>query len=108
MNYIDPEGQYPRHLGDIWLKHPNYKEGEPLPDGWFFVEQSDYPETKKYQKVNELFPVEVDGVYKQQFEIVEMTDEEKARVDAPVTAKAKLIDLGLTEIEIEALVRELS
>jgi hypothetical protein len=43
----------------------------------------------------------------QQWLVRDMTAEEIERRDAPLTAKAKLLALGLTEAEVEALVRGL-
>lgn len=107
MLYISPENEYPRHYGDIQLDHPDFKLGDDLPEGWKKVESVEPPKTVKYEVSFEDFPELIDGVYYQNWQVREMTDEEKARVDAPETAKAKLLALGLTEIEIEALSRGL-
>jgi hypothetical protein len=105
--FISPQGEYPRHIGDIWLEHTNYKQGEELPKGWKEVKPTPLPELKGNQKAVEDFPVEVNGVMTQNWQVRDMTAEEMERRDAPKTAREKLIALGLTEAEVEALVRGL-
>lgn len=105
MLLITPEGEYPRHIGDLKLAHPEWEQGQPLPAGWQEVAYAQgLPSRGEYEIVYETEPSEVDGVLKQTFAVRAMTAEEKERTDAPKTAKQKLMDLGLTELEIEALV----
>jgi hypothetical protein len=35
--YVDPDGGFPRHRGDITRIDPSWTEGDPLPDGWLQV-----------------------------------------------------------------------
>lgn len=107
MIYINPEGEYPRHIGDIQLEHPNFKEGDTLPEGWSKVTESERPQPGADELVYEGFPNEVDGEFIQNWQVRDMTAEEIERRDAPQTAKQKLIDLGLTEVEVQALLRGL-
>jgi len=107
MIYINPQGEYPRHIGDIQLEHPSFKEGDALPEGWVKVAEADRPTPGTDQIAYEDFPVEVDGVMTQNWVVRDMTDEEIDRRYAPKKAKEKLIALGLTEAEVEALVRGL-
>jgi hypothetical protein len=107
MKFISPNQDYPRHIGDIQLAHPSYKAGDSLPDGWVQVVEVERPKAGKDEITVEGFPVEVDGVTTQNWIIRAMTAEEIERRDAPANAKAKLIELGLTEVEVEALVRGL-
>jgi len=107
MLYINPEGEYPRHIGDIQLEHPNFKEGDALPEGWVQVAEADRPEPQTDKIIFEDFPVEVDGVMTQNWQVRDMTAEEIERRDAPKRAKEKLIALGLTEVEVDALLRGL-
>src|SRR6056297_1792801 len=107
MIYINSQGEYPRHIGDIQLEHPNFKEGDKLPDGWVKVEEADRPTVGENQVAYEGQPEEVDGVMTQNWVVRDMTQEEIDRRDAPKRAKEKLIELGLTEAEVEALVRGL-
>jgi len=105
MIYINPQGEYPRHIGDIQLEHPNYKAGDTLPDGWVKVAEADRPTVGKDKIAYEDTPVEVDGVMTQNWVVRDMTQEEIDRRDAPKKAKEKLIALGLTEAEVNALVK---
>ena len=105
MIYISPENEYPRHIGDIQIDHPSFKEGDALPDGWVKVEESGRPTAGTDQVTVEDTPAEVEGVMTQQWLIRDLTEAELERRDAPADAKAKLIALGLTQAEVEALVR---
>jgi len=107
MIYISPENEYPRHIGDIQLAHPNFKQGDDLPAGWVQVAEAERPEPQTDKVIFEDFPVEVDGQMTQNWQVRDMTVEEIERRDAPKRAKEKLIALGLTEVEIEALLRGL-
>lgn len=107
MIYISPENEYPRHYGDIQLANPSWNYGDELPAGWTLVAEAQRPELGENQIAYEDFPIEVDGVITQNWKVRDMTAEEIERRDAPANAKAKLIALGLTEVEVEALVRGL-
>lgn len=107
MIYISPAGEYPRHYGDIMLDAPGWKLGDELPEGWHKVEETEPPTPGTDQLVIEDAPKEIKGVWTQQWLVRDMTAEEIERRDAPQTAKAKLLELGLTEVEIEALIRGL-
>lgn len=107
MIYINPDNEYPRHIGDIQLDYPDFKQGDELPEGWVEVAEAERPTSGTNQIVYEDFPVEVDGVMTQNWQVRAMTAEEIERRDAPQTARQKLIDLGLTEVEIDALLRGL-
>jgi len=104
MLYINAENEYPRHIGDIHLISPNFVEGNTLPVGWIKVEETTRPIPGKDKLSIEGFPVETDGVMKQSWIVRKMTAEELARRDAPANARAKLIELGLTELEVNALI----
>jgi hypothetical protein len=107
MIYISPENEYPRHYGDIQLANPNWKLGDDLPEGWVQVAEAERPTPGADQVAYEDFPIEVDGVMTQNWVVRDMTQEEIDRRDAPKRAKEKLIALGLTEAEVEALLRGL-
>lgn len=107
MNYISPENEYPRHIGDVQLASPGWSLGDPLPAGWTEVVLVERPAQEDGKVVYEDFPVELNGVMTQNWQIREMTAEEVERKNAPITAKQKLVALGLTEAEIEALTRGL-
>ena len=104
MLYINAENEYPRHIGDIHLISPNFVEGDTLPVGWQAVTETTRPIPGKDKLSVETFPVEKDGVMQQSWTVRKMTADELARRDAPANARAKLIELGLTEAEVTALV----
>jgi hypothetical protein len=103
MIYISPENEYPRYLGDVMLAKPSFIEGETLPEGWRAVTETNSPEHVEGKVIELGEPTEIDGVLTQTWVYRDLTAEEIERRDAPITAKAKLIALGLTEIEIQAL-----
>ena len=41
--YVDPDGGFPRHRGDITRIDPSWTEGDPLPDGWLEVVEVEEP-----------------------------------------------------------------
>jgi hypothetical protein len=102
--YINADNEYPRHIGDIQLISPNFAEGNTLPVGWQAVIETTRPIAGKDKLSVETFPVEVEGVMTQSWTVRKMTADELARRDAPANARAKLIGLGLTELEVNALV----
>jgi len=107
MIYINPDNEYPRHIGDVQLDKAGYKEGDPLPTGWTKVAESERPTAGTDQVTVEDFPETIDGVVTQSWIVRDLTQAELDRRDAPANAKAKLIELGLTELEVDALVRGL-
>jgi len=107
MLYINAKGEYPRHAGDVQLDKPSFKEGDALPTGWIKVEESERPRAGADKVTVEGAPKEVDGVMTQQWVVRDFTQAELDRREAPANAKAKLIALGLTELEVDALVRGL-
>ena len=107
MLYINPQGEYPRHYGDIMLDAPGWQLGDDLPEGWVLVAEAPLPTPGVDEIVVEDFPKEVKGVMTQNWKVRAMTAEEIERRNAPANAKARLVELGFTEAEIEALVRGL-
>jgi hypothetical protein len=105
--YIDPQNNYPRFIGDINLQHPTWSVGDPLPSGWTLVEETTPPQPQTTEVVEEDFPELVNGIYKQKWTIRQKTEQELLAEQAPQTARQKLLNLGLTEIEIDALIRGL-
>lgn len=103
MIYISPEGTYPLYIGDVWLADPSFTEGAELPEGWRAVVETEPPAYVEDKMIEHGEPTEIDGVLTQTWVYRDLTAEEIARRDAPITAKAKLIALGLTEVEIQAL-----
>lgn len=104
MLFINPNNEYPRHIGDLQLVHPGWKQGDPLPEGWQEVAYAtERPLPGVDELVYEVEPTIIDGKLTQTFAVRAMTPEEIERRDAPITAKQKLIALGLTELEIQSL-----
>lgn len=106
MLFIDPNGNYPRHIGDLMLASPGWEEGQALPEGWVYVNQVDVPIYDiSTQKVEELAPtIAEDGQYYQVWNVRPFTDEELEILNAPTNARNRLISLGFTEAEINALI----
>ena len=109
MIFINPNNEYPRYVGDLQLENPGWAEGQALPEGWKYVEDSIPPEfTANNQVLEEGFPaLDENGIYQRNWSIRSMTAEELEVVNAPITAREKLKTLGLTEVEIDYLARSL-
>lgn len=107
MKYISPQGEYPRHQGDIQLENPSWTPGDDLPEGWQFVQDTERPEPGENEIVFEQAPAEIDGTLYQSWAVRPMTQEEIDRKNAPLTARQKMIDLGFTEAEIEAILLQM-
>lgn len=103
MQYINPQGEYPKYYGDIQLANPEWNLGDPLPEGWLEVEDSPVPELGEYETAECTGYEDVDGTIRQVWTVREMTAKEKAVKDAPKTTRAKLEALGFTEEEIMAV-----
>jgi hypothetical protein len=105
MLLIDPQGNYPRHIGDIMLANPGWEEGQALPEGWIYVNPVEIPAHNiSTQRLEELAPtLAEDGQYYQTWNVRDLTGEELEIVNAPTTARAKLKSLGLTDAEVNAL-----
>jgi hypothetical protein len=104
MIYINAEGEYPRHIGDVQLAKKGWQEGDVLPKGWQAVVESERPIAGENQIAYDSGPVEIDGVLTQGWTVRDLTSEEIERKNAPANAKAKLEALGFTQAEITALV----
>ena len=104
MIYISPENEYPRHIGDIQLDFPSFKEGDAMPIGWNQVFESPRPETGADQVAYEGLPQDVKGVITQTWIVRDLTQAELDRRNAPEDARARLTELGFTDAEIQALV----
>ena len=104
MLYMDPNGNFPRFAGDVSIDNPNFLEDKILPKGWVQVQETPNPEIGENQTYEYGQPEKIDGTWVNQWVIRDLTDEEIERRDAPKNAKSKLLALGLTELEISALV----
>lgn len=104
MIYINAQGEYPRHIGDVQLAKKGWQEGDPLPKGWQAVVETERPAAGKDQVAYDSGAVDVDGVLSQGWTVRDLTAAEIERKDAPANAKARLKTLGFTEAEIAALI----
>lgn len=104
--YINPQGEYPRYRGDIMREYPDWQVGDDLPEGWFEVEEVAPPTPNEGERVVQEAPTLVDGQYKQSWLVRPFNETELSRMNARIEAKQKLIDAGLSEIEIEELLLE--
>lgn len=69
--YISPDGQFPRHVGDILITNPSWKKGDPLPEGWREVNQTAVP-SEPGKKAIYSTPIEVDGQLVTTYELVDI------------------------------------
>ena len=100
MLFINPNNEYPRHLGDLLGENPDWEENDPLPNGWQAVAYADeIPEPGKNQVRVEVFPTEKNGILTQTFIIRDLTAEELAEREAALSLKEKLESLNLSPIE---------
>ena len=51
ISYINAEGNYPFHKGDIQLLIPGWSEGDSLPEGWHEVAEVDPGEAPAHEEV---------------------------------------------------------
>lgn len=107
MLYISPNNEYPRHIGDIQVANPDWDPQFGLPSGWVVVEPTEPPALVDGKILQESFPQQINGVWKQVWTLRDMTPEEIEKRDAPITARQKLAALGLSNLEIDALSRGL-
>lgn len=87
-------------MGDLQLAHPDWSEGDNLPEGWHEVTPTELPELASDETFIENEPIFENGVYTQSFSVRKLTPEEIERQQAPQRLKEKLLGLGLTEHEI--------
>lgn len=74
MIFIDPNNNYPRHVGDIKLAHPEWNTKDPLPNGWTEVQKVQQPKADPGYFYKETFPVKIDGVFSQNWELAEIPE----------------------------------
>ena len=74
--------EYPRHEGDIRIEHPNIREDQtypnfPCPNTYALVTPIQIPSyNDETQCVEELQPIQIEGVWTQQFLVRDLTAEE--------------------------------
>lgn len=67
--------EYPLYTGDMQLIFPDFDDTT-VPEGYAFVPHLDAPTITKTQRIKELLPIPVNGVWVKQFEIIDLTPEE--------------------------------
>lgn len=67
--------EYPLYTGDMQLIFPDFDDVN-IPEGYALVPHLDAPTCTATQRIKELLPILVDGVWVKQFEIVDLTPEE--------------------------------
>jgi hypothetical protein len=66
--------EYPRYIGDLYLI--GYEDGQTLPDGWVEVIETIAPDIQDGKINYEETPIEIDGVWTQQWATRDLTQEE--------------------------------
>jgi hypothetical protein len=79
--FINPNNEYPRHIGDLYLEHPDF-DGVNLPEGWRPVNEIDMPEFEFHQMAYEEFPKLIDGEYFQSWVVKDLSEEDLALKEA--------------------------
>ena len=69
-------GEYPIHIGDIVVRYPDATEDN-IPDDLALVVETTKPDKGEGQGVYESAPIEINGVWTQQWIVRDLTDEEK-------------------------------
>lgn len=104
MLYVDPNGNYPRFIGDIQQELPGWQIGDDLPAGWEIVQPHEPPPyNPATHRIYEEAPARISGRLNQTWAIREATSEELEMIDAPRTAHQKLKYLGFSDAEIALL-----
>ena len=68
--------EYPRYNGDLELL--GWSEGNPLPEGWVQVTETELPTVESNETFSEAEPQEVNGVWTRTWNIRKLTEEELA------------------------------
>lgn len=89
MLLIKNSGEYPLFVGDLKLEHTSWQDGDPLPSGWFVVEESDRPNIFAGQKYVEMQPENVNGIWKRVWAVENLTLEELEAMKIEDIAAAK-------------------
>jgi len=95
--------EYPRHEGDIRIEHPDIREDQtwpnfPCPDTYALVIPVQTPECNHdTQVIEEIAPIQIEGVWTQQFWVRDMTAEELEE-RAALLAQIAQLDIPTPEI----------
>ena len=81
MYLIDAAGNYPRHIGDLQIEHPDWTEDQPLPEGWSEVHDTDLPDIPEGYTLAEAAPTQLeDGTWQRVFKTRKLTKAELAKL----------------------------
>lgn len=110
MKYINTiTKEYPIYEGNIRILYKNTSFPIPFvpPSEFEVVEEVEYPEINPFiEKVVEIDPVKINGVWKQQFKVIPLSEEEIQQINdtkrsslvaTPLQAKVVLYNMGLYE-----------
>jgi hypothetical protein len=92
MLLIDPQGNYPRYIGDLMLSNPEWNVEDALPEGWALVNPSEIPlHNMSTHKLEELYPtLREDGQYHQSWSLSEIPLSESE-------IRERLLSMGMPE-----------
>lgn len=103
--YISPEGDFPRYIGDIMLRNPEWKEGDQLPDGWHKITESEPPQVSAEETAYVSAVEEKDGKHVLVWASRALTPEELEIKNARQNLKNKLDSLELSKEEVGMIIR---
>ena len=103
MIYINPEGEFPRYYGDIMQRHSEWQLGDPLPEGWQEVADTDPPQPGENEIVEDGEPQLVDGVLTRTFIVRPFTDQELEARERIANLRDRLEQAGFTQSDIDAI-----
>jgi hypothetical protein len=87
--YLNTEtNEYPRHDGDLELL--GWTLGEPLPEPWVEVEHVPSPEVSESENYSEGAPVHLNGVWKRNWVVRDLTEEELTQRNTPYPKEGTL------------------
>lgn len=97
MRYIKLPNQYPLMQGDIQIENKDWTDLLNPPEGWALVEEATMPELLTNQRRIENFPIFENGVWKQSWSVVEMSEEEiQKNKEKYEGLRQHLLDAGIT------------
>lgn len=99
MLFIKNGTEYPRHVGDIESENPEWELGQALPEGWAVVQETALPPKSASQRVEEISPEIVDGVWNQRWQVVDLTEAELSAEPAPLYPKTTIYEIVESQAE---------
>jgi hypothetical protein len=83
--------EYPRFIGDLQLLYPDATLDN-VPDDWALVEESPMPEYQSGKGIFETEPQQINGVWKQQWLVRDLTTEEITKIEAHTLKVREFLD----------------